>query len=283
MRASSEKLCLQWNEFQENISSSFKELREDKDFTDVTLVCEDGKRIKAHKVVLASSSPIFVGLLKKNFHPHPLLYMRGLKSEDMIGVIDFLYCGETNIFQDNLDTFFALAQELRLKGLTAVAEVEKELPIETPQIKRIVPKKENVKKAQVSESNDVSSKDSYEFDTKASEAVSEALSNDKVSIDIQDLDEQVKSLITRGDISAGPGQGYMASCNVCGKQGPYKNMPNHVETNHITGIMHACNICGKISRTRTALSQHKSTNHKKRTKDSLNHHTGIGSYIGGLH
>ena len=53
----SEKLYLQWNDFKQNISSSFGELREDKDLTDVTLACEDGKQVETHKVVLAASSP----------------------------------------------------------------------------------------------------------------------------------------------------------------------------------------------------------------------------------
>ena len=55
----SEKLCLQWNDFKENISCSFGELREDKDFTNVTLACEDGKQVETHKVILAASSPFF--------------------------------------------------------------------------------------------------------------------------------------------------------------------------------------------------------------------------------
>ena len=114
-----EKLCLQWNDFKENVSSSFGELREDADLTDVTLVCEDGKQVEAHKVILASSSPFFMHFLKKNKHSHPLIYMRGLKSEDLLAILDFLYFGEANIFQDNLDSFLALAEELELKGLTA--------------------------------------------------------------------------------------------------------------------------------------------------------------------
>ena len=73
----SEKLYLQWNDFKQNISSSFGELREDKDLTDVTLACEDGKQVEAHKVVLAASSPFFKDILKRNKHPHPLIYMRG--------------------------------------------------------------------------------------------------------------------------------------------------------------------------------------------------------------
>ena len=94
----SEKLCLQWNEFQENIKGAFGKLREDLDFKDVTLVCEDGQQVEAHKVVLASCSPLFQKLLGRNKHPHPLIYMRGLKFDDLLAVMDFLYSGEANVF-----------------------------------------------------------------------------------------------------------------------------------------------------------------------------------------
>ena len=77
---SENKLCLQWHDFKENVSSSFGELRDDKDFTDVTLACGDGRQVEAHKVILAASSPCFVEILKRNKHPHPLIYMRGFKS-----------------------------------------------------------------------------------------------------------------------------------------------------------------------------------------------------------
>ena len=69
----SEKLCLKWNDFQENVNSAFGNLREDNEFADVTLACEDGQQIEAHKVILAASSPFFQTLLKRNKHPHPLI------------------------------------------------------------------------------------------------------------------------------------------------------------------------------------------------------------------
>ena len=47
----SEQLCLQWNDFKENVISAFGNLRNDKEFTDVTLACEDGKQMEAHKVI----------------------------------------------------------------------------------------------------------------------------------------------------------------------------------------------------------------------------------------
>ena len=52
MTTSDEKLCLQWNEFKENVSSVFGDLRQDNELTDVTLVCEDGQQVETHKLVL---------------------------------------------------------------------------------------------------------------------------------------------------------------------------------------------------------------------------------------
>ena len=42
MQMSGEKLFLQWNDFRDNVSSAFKDLRDDQEFTDVTLACEGG-------------------------------------------------------------------------------------------------------------------------------------------------------------------------------------------------------------------------------------------------
>ena len=104
----SEKLCLQWNDFQENIKNAFGNLREEKDFADVTLASDDGQQVEAHKVILATSSPTFQKLLGRNKHPHPLIYLRGMKAHDLVAILDFLYQGEANVFQDNLHSFLAV-------------------------------------------------------------------------------------------------------------------------------------------------------------------------------
>ena len=110
----SEKLCLQWNDFQENIKNVFKNLRESNDFTDVTLACEDGKQVEAHKLILAGSSPLFQKILGGIKHPHPLIYLRGVKSDSLLAIVDFLYQGEANVLQDSLDSFLTVAEELQL-------------------------------------------------------------------------------------------------------------------------------------------------------------------------
>ena len=67
-----EKFCLRWNDFENNISNSFRELRDDKDFFDVTLACDD-HQLQAHKIIVSACSPFFKSVLKKNPHPHPLI------------------------------------------------------------------------------------------------------------------------------------------------------------------------------------------------------------------
>ena len=112
MQTFDEKLCLQWNDFHDSVTSSFRNLRDDQDFTDVTLASEDGQQIEAHKVVLIASSPFFLNLLKRNKHPQALVYMRGVKFEDLVSMVEFLYKGEANVHQENLDSFLALSEEL---------------------------------------------------------------------------------------------------------------------------------------------------------------------------
>lgn len=114
----SEKFCLRWNDFEANISSAFREIRDDKEFFDVTLASEDENQIQAHKVIIGACSPFFRNILRKNSHNHPLLYLKGVKYKDLVSVLNFMYHGEVNVAQDDLNSFLAVAEELRVKGLT---------------------------------------------------------------------------------------------------------------------------------------------------------------------
>ena len=101
---------------------NFGKLRTDTDFCDVTLACGDGHQVEAHKVILSTSSPFFEKLLKHNQHTHPLIYMRGMKIEDLSALVDFLYFGEASVAQQNLDSFLSIADELQLVGLSSSEE-----------------------------------------------------------------------------------------------------------------------------------------------------------------
>ena len=117
MDLSPEKLCLKWGEFQENIISSYHNLRRESEYSDVTLVCEEDQYIKAHKIILTACSPFFSTILKKTEHFHPIIYMRGMKAKDLASIVDFVYHREANVYQEDLEGFLSLAEELKVKGL----------------------------------------------------------------------------------------------------------------------------------------------------------------------
>jgi len=123
MAASNEKFCLRWNDFENNINSAFKELREQKDFFDVTLACDD-KQIEAHKVILSACSPFFKTILRRNPHQHPLLYLHGVTYTDLQSVLSFMYHGEVSVAQEELNSFLAVAENLKVKGLTQQTKSE---------------------------------------------------------------------------------------------------------------------------------------------------------------
>ena len=265
VQISDEKLCLQWIGFQAYLTSAFGDLRNDKEFTDVTLACEDGQQVEVHKLVLISSSPFFKNLLHRNKHPHPLIYMRGVKSEDLVAMIDFLYQGEANVYQENLDSFLAIAEELKLKGLhgnqtEAVHEESVSNTRAHESYARTTFSKETVTSGDGSyKPHPNNRKFTNKLENESNQETAIALNcNSTGYTDIAELSEKVKSMMSASENPAPNGQqGKARICNVCGKEGQYQNITGHIEANHLAGIALPCNNCGKIVASRHALAQHK--------------------------
>ncbi len=129
MGSSRELLCLRWEDFGTHFSSSFKELRKQDSrdsFFDMSLaVADDDRVVQAHKVVLSSCSPFFRNVLARQARAsplggllHPVIFLRGISAQDLRNILDFMYHGEVNVAQEDLDGFLAVAAELKIKGLT---------------------------------------------------------------------------------------------------------------------------------------------------------------------
>ena len=112
-----EKFCLKWPHFETNLTVAFQELREESDLFDVTLACDE-KQIEAHKVVLSACSGFFRNAFRRNKHAHPLVFLKGVKYSNIVSLLDFMYRGEVSVVQEDLQSFLAVAEELKVKGLT---------------------------------------------------------------------------------------------------------------------------------------------------------------------
>ena len=117
MQTKAELINLSWNEFNISTNRTFRGLFGNENFSDVTLACGDGKQLKAHKIILSSCSSFFRNILLQNPHQHPLLYLNSITIEDLTCILQFIYSGEVEISNDNLDKFLCSAKELQIDGL----------------------------------------------------------------------------------------------------------------------------------------------------------------------
>ena len=265
-----DKLCLKWNDFQENISAAFGKLRQGSNFSDVTLVCEDGEQIDSHKVILAAFSPFFEKLLERNVHPHPMIFMRGIKKEDLGAVIDFLYCGEANILQENLDSFLAIAGDLKVKGLQR-DEKETAKQKEMQQDKNETEKQnEKGMTTKLAKTKPPSKRKEKQVNDSTSEVKCEQNAEDGSTISPNDQlqmhKEKVMSMLEKSENHISNGILYNLraySCKVCGKEGVKTNMEKHIEVHHMEKIALGCSLCEKSLGSTTALIHHKRTSHSE--------------------
>ncbi|XP_076657226.1 uncharacterized protein LOC143361586 isoform X7 [Halictus rubicundus] len=134
---SSQQFSLRWNNYLKHITCAFDTLRTEEDLVDVTLSCE-GKRIRAHKMLLSACSTYFRDLFKENPCQHPVIIFRNVKFDDLAALVDFMYQGEVNVVQEQLASFLTTAELLAVQGLTdgtgkdndSLVEDEMEIPNE---------------------------------------------------------------------------------------------------------------------------------------------------------
>ena len=237
---SPEKFCLKWNEYETNISSTFKDLRNDQDFVDVTLAGDGDFQIEVHKIVLAASSPFFNSLLKKNRKEdmYPLVYLKGVTERNLRSVVDFIYHGEVNVFQEDLKDFLAVAEDLKLRGLRQDDDVLEEPRDEDDSIKTGCQVTDDPRNNKDIENN------------QGDESCDQNGPTKMVVEETDDIEQMIDSMMVRVS-----GEWI---CGICGKKaGKFKNnLRKHVEIAHVDQQGKPCQFCGKTFKSRPNLYAH---------------------------
>ena len=246
-----DSLQLDWAEFDENIRLSFRTIREEQRLFDVTLATDDGQYIQAHKVILTAGSKFFSDIfLKTSHHDKMLIYLKGIRSTELVSVTDFMYNGKVVIEKENLHRFLETAKELDVKGLQVDFPNTYKKEIEDPEVgnKEMEENKtenEENSKHVVALSEECPDSFDFSFDTskiKVDKKIAVTLDNDG------NLKEEIKKLIEMNE--------NIWNCKVCGKTTTRKQViESHAET-HIEGISHVCHICNKTFSTRPGRRQH---------------------------
>ena len=239
-----EKFCLKWNDFSANVSRAFGVLKKEDFLQDVTLVGEDNYQVAAHKLVLSSCSEYFKNIFKRNPHSHPLLCLEGLTSKDLTNVLNYIYDGEVNIYQDDLDRFLTVARRLKLAGLLGDGIPQKQEKVDYQAEEETV----ETSASKVMNPNAREKLVNYKkLATTGNEDFKMSLTEEEKN----NLDEQVHQYVGRQEDG-------LFICSLCGKTGKQKiHIKNHIEAKHLEGIEIPCPTCGKIFRSNKVLYYHK--------------------------
>ena len=115
----SRKLNFTWDSYQEHSRVMLQKLMSSK-FSDVILVCEDRKKIPAHRNILSACSPVLREILEDidlSDLKHPIIYLKGIKYQEMKAILHFSYMGEVDVLSESVEDFLSSAKILEIEGL----------------------------------------------------------------------------------------------------------------------------------------------------------------------
>ena len=264
----SEKLNLEWIDFQSNVSQSFGVFRHEDYLQDVTLVTDDNTQISAHKLILSACSEYFKGLFQTNAkHTYPLVCLNDVDGKMLGYILDYMYHGQVQILEESLDIFIKVAQRFKLDGIkvakeTGIGKADPDKKTEREgnggqdrggggeyyEGERPGPsgpaKETGIVKANPDEKN---SGKTFNETSKDKQNGEERQGVEDIPTNQYDLD--VSKYMKKCDDGK-------VECTFCGKMDyPPSKVKRHIET-HFSGMNIVCQLCHTVFKTRESLRVH---------------------------
>lgn len=255
------------------MNKSYRNLRNQEDFVDVTLVGDDSKHVVAHKLVLSTSSEYFRNIFsnnKKYCQSHALVCLAGLNYSDLNNILDFIYQGEVLIQHQDMDRFLKIAQRLKIDGLiegdeqndedTSENIVEDSILITENDLSKGTtdPKEPDSKETITNPMKRIQTSDPQSMEEQGKKG---RIVNRKISIQASDiksfeeLDQKVEDSYFK-DYS----NGYY-KCYHCTKVTKNRgHIKEHVEF-HFEGLSFSCRYCSSNLKSRSSLRMHITKKH----------------------
>merc|ERR1712126_184999 len=122
-----EKYNLKWHTFSDHLRNMLHEMMKSNELTDVTLVCDDERTFKAHKVVVSACSTVFKSIINKLPQNNSVIYLRGIHHQEMESILEFMYLGVATLYQERMNEFLNVAKNLEIKDIGKDVKFEKEV------------------------------------------------------------------------------------------------------------------------------------------------------------
>ena len=246
----SERFSVECNDYHQIWKRSLSELRKETDFSDVTLVTDDKVKFSAHRILLSSCSKTLKFILKDNIHSKPLLYLSGINSVNLGFILDYMYCGEVKLYQEQLDGFLESAKKLEIEGLEGenLNLDEQHDPLE---------EKQNIDLHEKPEEEEIKEELTTPVPNKRgrSRGSFSAMFN-AGSMTLEEVERKINELYQKIN-----GVWSCLACEYTAKSG--SNMRRHTEK-HIDGLSYNCNLCDKVFNLKKNFYAHMYKGHKNK-------------------
>ena len=161
-----------------------------------------------------------------------MLYLSDVSSTDLSSILDYIYLGEAQIFQEGIDNFLTNAQKLKLEGLLQTEEGTGESPEVHHEDNTFKTENPILPSTEINTTNR-RSKTSNQPQLRTIQKVS--LNG---NMDFKELEQKIQEMTeTDGD---------KCICRHCGKVATGRNrkqdLANHIET-HIDALSFSCQLC----------------------------------------
>jgi len=113
-----EKYNLNWHTYSDHLQDLLHNMRKMEYLTDVTLVCDDQKQFKAHKIVLSACSTVFKNIIDSLPLNSSVIYLRGIHHQEMESILEFMYLGVATFYQERMNEFLNVAKNLEIKEIS---------------------------------------------------------------------------------------------------------------------------------------------------------------------
>ena len=123
---STNNLDLNWHTFNAHILENMKHLLSSNQFADVTLVCDENVRIRAHSFVLSACSTVFSNLFNGESQSNATVFLKGIDHRDVSQILQFMYHGKATFSEDRMESFIAASKSLEVKEISTGFEDQHE-------------------------------------------------------------------------------------------------------------------------------------------------------------